>query len=171
MRGLSSLAMTVCVIAVLIAVDYTSAKTSDLIISRDQAIGELPCFKCHSFQKFSHQPEKGIFSHRLHIDTGFHCNQCHDFQGHKHIGINRDACTTCHNKELVYKVTGMGIVKFSHKLHANKFSCDKCHPNLFTMNKTQGKITMDAMNQGKLCGACHNGKIAISVTECDKCHK
>jgi len=231
-----------------------SAKTDQpavKIISRDQAIGGLPCFRCHSFDKFSAQPEKGIFSHRLHIDSGYHCNQCHEFQGHKHISLNKDVCGNCHsiknitfnktampsrfdheahtkryscnechpklflmkagsaritmrdinngaycgdchngkkafpssectrchntargfNKDLVYKVDGMGPVIFSHTFHTASFSCENCHPKIFAMKKTQGKMTMDAMNKGKQCGACHNGTIATAVTECGKCHK
>jgi c(7)-type cytochrome triheme protein len=30
---------------------------------------------------------------------------------------------------------------------------------------------MKAMEQGKSCGACHNGKVAFSVKEnCESCH-
>src|SRR5208283_5776678 len=228
-----------------------TAEPAGKIISRDQAIGELPCFRCHSFDKFSANPEKGVFAHRLHISGGVHCNQCHDFQGHKHITVNKDACGNCHNiksitfnktampsrfdheahtrrygckechpklflmkagsahitmldinngaycgnchngrkafpssdcarchntargynKDLVYKVDGMGPVTFSHKFHTGSFSCENCHPKIFAMKKTQGKMTMDAMNKGKQCGACHNGTIATAVTECGKCHK
>ena len=87
------------------------AKTEDeqdKVISRDEAVGNLPCFKCHSYQKFSSAPQKGIFSHQIHINTGFHCNQCHDFQGHKHMIINRNRCSTCHNiKEIALKKSSM----------------------------------------------------------------
>jgi c(7)-type cytochrome triheme protein len=223
----------------------------EVIISQDQAAGELPCFKCHSFEKFSAKPEKGVFTHKQHVSTGFHCNQCHDFEGHKHITINRDVCANCHNmktvqfskttmpasfshevhatrfgckechpnlfsmktgtahitmqgmnkgeycgachngkkafspsdcakchkkmtafdRELVYNLEGVGNVAFSHKMHTGAFSCDNCHPKLFAMKKTHGKMKMDAMNAGKYCGGCHNGNVATSVTECDKCHK
>jgi len=220
------------------------------IISRDEAVGNLPCFKCHSFQKFSEPPKKGIFSHQLHINTGFHCNQCHDFQGHRPMTINRTACDNCHHikdiafnktsmpsrfnheahakrsgcrechpkvfvmkggsanitmkdinsgsfcgachngkkafassecgkchkmqgfdKDLTYKVESLGPVVFSHKFHTAAFQCDECHPKLFAMKKTQGKMTMDKINEGKFCGACHNGKIASEATDCGKCHK
>ncbi|HKN19318.1 MAG TPA: hypothetical protein VJW95_05930, partial [Dissulfurispiraceae bacterium] len=67
-----------------------TAEPAGKIISRDQAIGELPCFRCHSFDKFSANPEKGVFAHRLHITGGVHCNQCHDFKGHKHISVDKD---------------------------------------------------------------------------------
>lgn len=222
----------------------------DKVISRDEAVGNLPCFKCHSYQLFSSSPQKGIFSHQIHINTGFHCNQCHNFQGHKHMIINRSACKTCHNirdmelrkssmpskfnhethakragcrdchpkifvmksgtatvtmkdidagsycgachngkkafsssecakchtvlafdKELTYKVEGLGNVVFSHRFHTSAFSCSDCHPRHFGMKKTAGKMTMDKINEGKFCGACHNGNMASSAADCTKCHK
>ncbi|MEW6117883.1 MAG: cytochrome c3 family protein [Nitrospirota bacterium] len=220
------------------------------VFSRDEAVGSLPCFKCHSYQKFSAKPQRGVFAHVLHINTGYHCNQCHDFQGHKHITVNKDVCGNCHgvktitfaktsmpskfnhashsqmfgckechpklflmkagtanitmqdiyngaycgachdgkkafsssecqkchnvkgfNKELTYKVEGIGDVVFSHKFHTAAFTCDECHPKLFEMKKTQGKMKMEPMEKGKLCGACHNGTIASPISDCSKCHK
>jgi len=220
------------------------------IISRDEAVGSLPCFKCHSYQKFSAAPQKGVFSHRIHMNTGYHCNQCHNFEGHKRIAINRNLCGNCHNikvisfkktgmplrfnheshskmfsckechpkiflmkagtahvtmrdidkgaycgachngqtaflssecnrchemkgfdKELVYKMEGMGSVTFSHKFHTGVFPCNECHPKLFAMKKTQGKMPMDKINEGKFCGNCHNGNVASPASDCSKCHK
>ncbi|MDO9289303.1 MAG: cytochrome c3 family protein, partial [Thermodesulfovibrionales bacterium] len=68
-------------------------------------------------------------------------------------------------------VEGLGPVTFSHKFHAGTFPCDECHPKLFGMKKTQGKMPMDKINEGKFCGACHNGSIASPATDCTKCHK
>ena len=42
------------------------------------------------------------------------------------------------------------------------------------MKKGAAKMTMAAMNEGKFCGTCHNGKKAFSVkapADCVKCHK
>jgi|SRR5208283_4229411 len=107
------------------------------------------------------------------IYKGQYCGACHNG---KTAFISTD-CTKCHAKApapkapLVYKLKDMGPVTFSHTFHAGVFSCKKCHPKIFAMKKTQGKMTMDAMNKGKQCGACHNGTIATSVTDCGKCHK
>ncbi len=223
---------------------------AETVISREDAIASLPCFGCHSYARFSGEPKKGIFSHKIHVDTGYHCNQCHDVIGHEQMTINRDICNNCHGiksmtlsrtafpsnfnhkshaamlnckechpglflmasgsayvtmkdiyngaycgachngkkafsssecskchkmtefkKELVYKIEGFGPVEFSHKFHTMAFSCNDCHPKLFEMKKTKGKMTMDAMYQGKLCGACHNGTMASAATDCGKCHK
>lgn len=224
-------------------------KEGDVIVSRDEARGSLPCFRCHSYQKFISSP-KGMFPHLKHLDVGYHCNQCHDVKGHKHMVINRDVCNACHNlkkitfkkttlpsnfdherhaslfsckechpgifpmkigssyitmddiykgkycgachdgekafpasecfkchnikgfgKELTYKVEGIGNVVFSHKSHTAAFGCDACHPKLFAMKKTQGKMKMDDMYNGKYCGACHNGNIASPASDCQKCHR
>ena len=72
----------------------------------------------------------------------------------------------------------MGKVTFDAKVHADKqLKCPDCHtkPKLFEMKKDANpKLTMAAMNEGKACGACHDGKKAFSVkapADCVKCHK
>jgi len=71
----------------------------------------------------------------------------------------------------------MGKVTFDGKAHADKgFKCADCHtkPKLFEMKKGGDKMTMAAMNEGKFCGTCHDGKKAFSVkapADCAKCHK
>jgi len=70
-----------------------------------------------------------------------------------------------------------GKVTFDGKVHADKgLKCADCHtkPKLFEMKKGGGKMTMAAMNEGKSCGACHDGKKAFSVkapADCVQCHK
>ena len=69
-----------------------------------------------------------------------------------------------------------GKVTFAGKAHADKgLKCAECHskPKLFEMKKGGDKITMAAMNEGKFCGACHDGKQAFGVkapADCVKCH-
>lgn len=221
---------------------------TEVAVTVDDIYGELPCFRCHSFQKFRH-PEKGSFSHPVHRDKGYHCNQCHSFKAHSFMKTNTDLCNNCHNlkviafsytampsrfnherhaalgckechpglfpmkkgttrismdeiyrgiycgtchngkkafsssectrchemksfsRELRYKVEGIGDVVFSHKFHTSLFSCDQCHSSTFPMKKTKGKMTMDEINNGKYCGACHNGSTASPASECGKCHQ
>lgn len=84
-----------------------------------------------------------------------------------------------------------GPVQFSHPKHkeafgAEKLDCKQCHikPKLFPMKRKAGEprevIKMEAMAEGKACGACHNGKtevngkVVFSVTaeeNCVRCHK
>lgn len=141
------------------------------IISRDEAVGSLPCFKCHSYQKFSAQPHKGIFSHQKHMDAGYHCNQCHDPRGHRHMVVNRNICGNCHSmKVIALKKTSMPS-KFNHESHSKMFGCKECHPKTFVMKAGAAHITMKDINEGKFCGACHNGKAASPASDCEKCHK
>ncbi len=144
-------------------------KPQERVISRDEAVGELPCFKCHSYQKFV-SPKKGAFSHAVHRDTGYHCNQCHRFQAHRFMKTDTSVCNTCHNiKTFTYASSGFPA-KFNHESHA-KLGCRECHTGIFQMKKGASRMTMDAMYQGRHCGACHDGKKAFSSTDCGKCHE
>ena len=70
-----------------------------------------------------------------------------------------------------------GKVIFDGTLHAGKgLKCADCHskPKLFEMKKGGDTMTMAAMNEGKFCGSCHDGKTAFSVkaaADCAKCHQ
>lgn len=61
---------------------------------------------------------------------------------------------------------------FPHWIHRIRYKCYACHPALFEMKAGANKVTMDAIQKGKFCGACHNGKIAWAVTfeTCNRCH-
>lgn len=141
------------------------------VISADEAVGELPCFRCHSYQKFSAAPQTGIFSHRIHKDSGYHCNQCHDVIGHKHLTINKDICGNCHTMGIItFNRTALPSL-FDHDAHSARYSCKKCHPAIFLMNKGAARVIMKDINSGVYCGACHNGKEAFPSSECKRCHK
>ncbi len=69
----------------------------------------------------------------------------------------------------------LGPVLFSHQKHVKKgLQCTDCHVKIFQMKKGQttgGKpMLMSDMNEGKQCGACHNGKKSFATFECFKCH-
>lgn len=68
-----------------------------------------------------------------------------------------------------------GVVTYSHEKHKEKAEkCTVCHTKVFQMKKGKsGPLTMAAMNEGKFCGACHDGKQSFSVKDaanCTKCH-
>src|SRR3972149_5580211 len=68
-----------------------------------------------------------------------------------------------------------GPITFSHEKHKEKAEkCTVCHTKVFQMKKGKtGPLTMAAMNEGKFCGACHDGKAAFAVKDqanCSKCH-
>ncbi len=66
-----------------------------------------------------------------------------------------------------------GQVTFSHDSHVGMgLECTKCHAGLFTSKSQHKTVTMKQMQQGKSCGACHNGKTAFTVkANCKNCHK
>lgn len=67
---------------------------------------------------------------------------------------------------------GRGEVRFEGYEHGEKgYMCDTCHPVLFKMKKGGNPITMAAMDQGKYCGACHNGREAFATNDPEKCHE
>ncbi len=129
----------------------------------------LPCFGCHSYEKFS-ADEAGQFSHPKHMGFGVHCNQCHIIEPHEKISLNREVCDRCH-KMTTFTFTGSPMpVNFSHKTHAGMFGCNECHPSPFQMKKGSSSMTMQDLYKGKYCGKCHNGTMAFSSKDCSKCH-
>ncbi len=65
--------------------------------SRAEVLETLPCFKCHSLEKFLSQPGEG-FSHEMHgMMSGLHCNQCHVIKGHEMPDLKGEACGGCHS--------------------------------------------------------------------------
>lgn len=79
---------------------------------------------------------------------------------------------------LVYRGGGAGKVVFDGHVHAAKgYVCNDCHTNfnktgvaLFTTQK-KGLIDEAAHDQGSACFACHNGKVAFAVKNCEGCHR
>lgn len=74
--------------------------------------------------------------------------------------------------DITLKNTG-GDVIFSHEIHVDGMvlACTECHAELYTSAKQHKVVTMQQMEKGKSCGACHDGKKAFSVKgDCAKCH-
>jgi c(7)-type cytochrome triheme protein len=66
-----------------------------------------------------------------------------------------------------------GPVVFGHWKHQESYQCYACHNNLFSMD-TKTAFTHEDMDEGKFCGACHNGKVAPHPDDdafgCESCH-
>ena len=109
------------------------------------------------------------------MEQGKMCGVCHNGKGAFTVAAN---CGRCHTgmdpKEITFAIPGKKATPaiFSHKLHLDMdFKCSVCHTRLFPFKAGQAHNTMAAMDSGKSCGACHNGKDAFTVTgECTKCH-
>ncbi|MBI2466817.1 MAG: hypothetical protein HYV62_03210 [Candidatus Rokubacteria bacterium] len=69
-------------------------------------------------------------------------------------------------------------VTFSHAKHkATVEKCTTCHARAFKLKRDQsGPITLEALQQGKFCETCHDGKTRVagravfSIDSCDRCH-
>ena len=70
------------------------------------------------------------------------------------------------------KESGTLPAVFRHWFHRIRYKCYACHPALFQMKAGADKISMSAIEEGKFCGACHNGKAAWAMTieSCNRCH-
>lgn len=93
-----------------------------------------------------------------------------------HTGITSAAGKEQSGGTIVY-TKPLKAVTFSHDTHVGKqgFSCSMCHPRLFNMKalevQEKADFTMAALEQGKYCGACHNGTMAFtSNSRCASCH-
>lgn len=71
-----------------------------------------------------------------------------------------------------------GTVTFSHGRHlARVGKCSVCHMRDLKMKRGASGITLEGKQQGKFCGACHDGKTVIggvstfAIEQCDGCHK
>jgi len=139
-------------------------------ISVEEALKQLPCFKCHKIDSFIKEGVKGEFPHKKHMAFDVHCNQCHRVQGHEKPMVFMETCRGCHSiRNFAYPAQGL-TVTFTHEQHAKRASCSGCHPAPFAMKKGTTGITMAKLYAGELCGQCHNGKKAFSPKDCRKCH-
>lgn len=66
---------------------------------------------------------------------------------------------------------GIRPVVFPHWFHRIRYTCKVCHDDLEFKFKAGGnKMKMSDIINGRYCGACHNGKIAWDIENCDLCH-
>lgn len=63
--------------------------------------------------------------------------------------------------------------QFPHWAHRIRFKCYVCHEAIFQMKAGANAVSMDAIQEGKFCGACHDGKTAFAVgfETCQRCHR
>jgi c(7)-type cytochrome triheme protein len=125
------------------------------------------CNACHPaiFQKKSNSNNVGMKA----MEKGKSCGACHN--GKKAFSVIGN-CVTCHAGDILFKEEDTGDVSFPHAAHLEMFGCDDCHPSLFKAQRGANKASMDDMEKGGSCGACHDGSAAFGVAEsCDSCHQ
>ncbi len=63
------------------------------------------------------------------------------------------------------------MVIFSHEAHTKWLTCTNCHNAIFKKEAGTAKITMDAIDEGKYCGVCHDKVAMAQPSGCKGCHK
>jgi len=149
-------------------VTYTTTDAGKVVFSHKTHLQKksrtTPNFSCKACHDSSH--EKSTHAAMADMEKGKSCGACHN--GKQAFALAK--CTQCHKvREITYKVKETGPVAFSHTRHLRGMQCNDCHNRLF---KTGGSasVAMTAMEKGKSCGACHNGKKTFAVSDCVKCH-
>jgi c(7)-type cytochrome triheme protein len=142
----------------------------DALFSHNFHLGMYSCKECHT-KTF---PYKAGAKHASMTDMekGKSCGVCHN--GKDAFSAAGD-CAKCHKgfkpAPITFKNEG-GEVKFSHEFHLGMYKCEDCHTKLFPYKAGAKHASMNDMEGGKSCGACHNAKDAFSVKgDCEKCHK
>ena len=124
------------------------------------------CNECHP-RLFKKQRNSNHVTMKA-MEQGKSCGACHN--GKKAFSVTAN-CVVCHAGEIVYKEEDLGNVLFSHEVHIDMFGCEDCHPDLFRAKQGANKATMEDMENGESCGACHDGATAFNVAEdCEACH-
>jgi c(7)-type cytochrome triheme protein len=129
------------------------------------------CTACHAPHAWSPEPRKACLA--CHADKAQHnpgpaCFECHEFCA----AAGAKASTKGGPPPITFPADpgSPGPVTFEHAKHlARGAQCGDCHPKLFKMQKGSTKPTMDAMAEGKACGACHNGQKAFATMDGDRC--
>jgi c(7)-type cytochrome triheme protein len=75
--------------------------------------------------------------------------------------------------DVTFEVKGAEKAVFSHDVHVvkAKLGCRDCHPKLYLDTSRSKRVTMKQMEQGKSCGACHDGQRAVGLDDCGSCHR
>ncbi|HKI50643.1 MAG TPA: cytochrome c3 family protein [Geothermobacteraceae bacterium] len=125
------------------------------------------CNMCHP-KRFKKQRNSNHVSMKA-MERGKSCGGCHNGKTAFSVTAN---CTTCHAGDILFKEEDAGNVIFPHSVHIEMFGCDACHPDLYKAKRGANKATMEDMENGSSCGACHDGSTAFSVAEdCESCHQ
>ncbi len=135
--------------------------------SHEVHIDMFGCDECHpdTFIAKANSNQVGMKK----MEAGESCGACHD--GDTAFGVSSD-CASCHAGDIKYVNEDAGNIIFPHTAHVEAFGCDECHPDLFQAKRGANVATMEEMEAGESCGACHDGDTAFGVAEdCESCHE
>jgi c(7)-type cytochrome triheme protein len=145
-------------------ITYQVKETGPVHFSHAKHVKSTQCDACHP-ALFATGPNRTFTMAEM--TKGKSCGACHN--GTKAFALEK--CEACHpTKEIVFNVKQTGATPFSHKKHMELYQCSACHTKLYAIGPKK-HVSMAAMEKGKSCGACHNGKEAFAVASCAKCHR
>ena len=144
---------------------------------------KLQCADCHNkiFQMSASIAKANGDFDRTCFEEGRYCGACHD--GSKAFSLQEEAnCKRCHGNDVNPPATvlfekPLKAVPYDHALHTRELglACNECHIHLFEMKTgstgEKPDFTMEAMYNGKYCGACHDGTLAFDLRKADSCSK
>ncbi len=148
-------------------ITYKVKETGPTHFRHKTHLGSAECGACHPALYASNQKNRRVGMAAM--EKGKSCGACHNSKR----AFSLKECSKCHPvRELLFEEKSYGNVLFSHSLHTALFTCIDCHTSLYKTTRSTVKVTMQAMEAGKSCGGCHNGKSAFNVSEkCESCHK
>lgn len=146
----------------------------------------LDCTNCHP----TIYRTRGHKTSMAQINAGESCGVCHT----SGIAFGPDVCERCHSgmgmpadrlsptltTDIAFQrdttrenARAMGSLPpsiFPHWVHRIRYACSACHPEPFAMEAGAAPVTMEQIQAGRSCGACHDGVTAFGVLECNRCH-
>ncbi len=143
-------------------------KAFDARFSHSDHLKMFKCDECHSSIFIG--GSRSIRYTMLQMEQGKSCGACHDGKTAFAVTGNCDKCHPAAAPDRVFVIKDAGTVTFSHTKHRENLSCSQCHNDILAAGTASRRFTMNEMDKGKSCGACHDGKTAFSVKSCSKCH-
>ncbi|RKY17815.1 MAG: hypothetical protein DRQ55_14875 [Planctomycetota bacterium] len=128
-------------------------------------------------------PGEAGFSHRLHIDTGLRCVDCHGV-AEEPVPAQVESCLQCHQEDepgvprreravavlerMPTRDKASDDVIFGHATHAAAgLACATCHGDLQHADTIDRSAPVQAMSD---CVACHQAE-QVAPNDCASCHK
>lgn len=148
-------------------VDKISIQTKTVgSVTFSHSVHGTNCNACHP-KLFKKQSNSNHVTMKA-MERGRSCGACHNGKLAFSVTAN---CVTCHAGDILYVEEDAGNVIFPHAAHVDMYGCDDCHPDLFKAERGANQATMQDMEGGVSCGACHDGGSAFGVAEdCEACH-
>jgi c(7)-type cytochrome triheme protein len=144
-----------------------NSTVGNVLFSHEVHTGMYGCKDCHPGTFAARTDNKPVTMSQM--NKGKSCGACHNGNDAFTVAEN---CASCHpTRDISFENDG-GKAVFSHTVHTDMFGCSDCHPGTFIAAPGNKPATMEQMEKGKSCGACHNGNDAFTVAEnCETCHQ